>query len=113
MINSILLISYLFKMWSYFVGGDVSIDDGVDTQACDAASGVTTSVTTGNSPATVLRGKRHLRGDSTSSPDFPLTFLRLVAALGMIFLVGDDMLFRSIFFVFLCCVVFVMCEYYL
>ncbi len=38
-------------------GVNVSIDDGVDTQACDAASGVTTSGTTGNFATTVLRGK--------------------------------------------------------
>ena len=37
------------------------IDDGVDTRACDAASGVTTSATTGNSAAAVPRGKRPLR----------------------------------------------------
>ncbi len=37
-------------------GVDVSIDDGVDTRACDAASGVTTSGTTGNFATTVLRG---------------------------------------------------------
>ena len=35
--------------------------DGVDTRACDAASGVTTSATTGNSAASVLRGKQPLR----------------------------------------------------
>jgi len=34
------------------VGGNVSIDDGVDTRACYAASGITTSVITGNSAAT-------------------------------------------------------------
>jgi hypothetical protein len=37
-------------------GVDVSINDGVDTQACDAGSGVTTSGTTGNFATTVLRG---------------------------------------------------------
>ena len=43
-------------------GGDdnfgvvVPIDDGVDTQACDGASGVTTSGTTGNFATTMLRG---------------------------------------------------------
>jgi len=84
------------------VGGDVSIDDGVNTRACDAASGVTTSVTTGNSAATVSRGMGLLRGgDGASTADLPL---RLVATLGMIILVGDDMLFRSIFWFF-----FVLC----
>ena len=42
------------------VGGDVSINDGVDTQSCDAASGVTTSVTSGNPAAAVPCGKRSL-----------------------------------------------------
>ena len=37
-------------------GVDVSINDGVDTQACDVASGVRTSSTTGNFATTVLRG---------------------------------------------------------
>ena len=64
--------------------GNVSIDDGVDTQACDADSGITTSGTTGNSAAAVPRGKRPLR-DATSSFDSPLTSLCFSAVLGMIF----------------------------
>ncbi len=84
------------------VRGDVSIDDGVDTQPWDAASGVTTSVTTGNPAAAVPRGKQSLR-DASFSSDLPLTSLRLVAALAMIF--GFElMLFRSIFFLFRCSV---------
>ncbi len=37
-------------------GVDVSIKNGVDTRACDAASGVTTSGTTGIFATTMLRG---------------------------------------------------------
>jgi hypothetical protein len=77
-------------------GGDVLIDDGVDTRACDAASGVTTSAATGNSAAAVPRVKRPLR-DVTSSSDLPLTSLRLTTVLGMIVWL-ELMLFRSTFF---------------
>jgi hypothetical protein len=80
------------------VGGNVSIDDGVDTQPCDAASGVTTSVTTGNPAAAVPCGKRSLR-DASFSSDLPLTSLRLVAVLALIFWF-EVMLFWSIFFLF-------------
>ena len=80
------------------VGGDVSIDDGVDTQPCDAALGVTTSVTTGNPAAAVPRGKRSLR-DASFSSDLPLTSLRLAAVLAMIFWF-ELMLFRNNFFLF-------------
>ena len=85
--------------------GDVSIDNGVDTRACDADSGITTSGTTGNSAAAVPRGKRPLR-DVTSSFDSPLTSLRFAAVLGMIFWF-EMMLFMSSF------VGCVMCEYFL
>jgi len=85
--------------------GDVSIDDGVDTRACDADSGITTSGTTGKSAAAILRGKRPLR-DVTSSFDSPLTSLRFAAVLGMIFWF-EMMLFMSSF------VGCVMCEYFL
>ena len=77
------------------VGGDVSIDDGVDTRPCDAAPGVTTSVTTGNPAAAVPRGKQSLQ-DASFSSDLPLTCLRLAAVLAMIFWF-ELMLFWSIF----------------
>jgi hypothetical protein len=76
--------------------GNVSIDNGVDTQACNAVSGVTTSGTTGYSATIVPRGKRPLR-DVTSSSDLLLTSLRLAMALGMIVWL-ELMLFRSSFF---------------
>ncbi len=37
-------------------GVDISIDNGVDTRACNAASGITTSGTTSNFGITMLRG---------------------------------------------------------
>ena len=85
--------------------GDVSINDGVNTQACNADSGITTSGTTGNSAAAVPHGKRPLQ-DVTSSFDSPLTSLRFAAVLGMIFWF-EMMLFMSSF------VGCVMCEYFL
>ncbi len=53
---------------------DVSINDGVDTRECNAASGVTTSGTTGNFAAAVPRGKRCLRDGACSSDFVYFTF---------------------------------------
>ncbi len=78
-------------------GVDVSIDNGVDTRACDVASGVTTSDTTGNFATTVLRGKQTLR-EIFSSSDSPLPCLRLAATLGMIAWLGLMMSTSSFFF---------------
>ncbi len=50
-------------------GVDVSINDGVDTQACNAASGITTSGTTGNFATTVLRGGDNNFGVDVSIDD--------------------------------------------
>ncbi len=78
-------------------GVDVSIDDGVNTRACNAASGVTTSGTTGNFATTVLRGKRTLR-EFFSSSDSPLPCLHLAATLSMIAWLGLMMSLSSFFF---------------
>ncbi len=78
-------------------GVDVSIDDGVDTRACNAASGVTTSGTTDNFATTMLRGKQTLR-EFFSSSDSPLPCLRLAATLGMTAWLGLMMSMSSFFF---------------
>jgi hypothetical protein len=76
---------------------DVSINDGVDTRACNAASGITTSGTTGNSTTAVLRGKQTLQ-EFSSSFDLPLPSLRLAADLGMIAWLGLMISTSSLFF---------------
>jgi hypothetical protein len=78
-------------------GVDVSINDGVDTRSCNAASGVTTSGTTGNFATIVLHGKRTLR-KFVSSSDSPLPCLHLAATLGMIAWLGLMMSTSSLFF---------------
>ena len=78
-------------------GVNVSIDNGVYTQACNAASGITTSGTTGNFATTVLRGKQTLR-EFFSSSDSPLPCLHLAETLGMIAWLGLMMSTSSLFF---------------
>ncbi len=77
-------------------GVEVSINNGVDKRACDAASGITTSGTTGNFATTVLRGKQTLR-EFFSSSDSPLPCLHLAATLGMIAWLGLMMSMSSLF----------------
>jgi hypothetical protein len=78
-------------------GVNVSIYNGVDTRACNAASGVTTSGTTGNFATTVPHRKQTLQ-EFYSSSDSPLPCLHLVATLGMIAWLGLMMSTSSLFF---------------
>ena len=64
-------------------GVDITFNDAVDTQAYNAASGVTTSGTSVNFANFMLCAKQTLR-DSASSINLPITFLRFAGVLGMI-----------------------------
>ncbi len=62
--------------------GDVTINN-VDAHAHDAASGVTTSGTSGNLDDFALRAKLASQG-APSSVNLPFVFLRLARVLGMV-----------------------------
>jgi hypothetical protein len=64
-------------------GVDVTFNDAADTQAYDAASGVTTSGTSVGFANFALRAKQTLQ-DSASSVNLPVSFLRFAGVLGMI-----------------------------
>ncbi len=69
-----------------FVDSDLRVDitiDNVDAHAHDAASGVTTSVTSGNFKDFALRAKLTSQ-EAPSSVNLQFPFLRLAGVLGMV-----------------------------